>query len=377
MYKITRNGKTIVGNNEDWQNPNTQIWFEPRKANEYGIMNVGFIDGFAQGAINEAGLMFDGFAMPYLAVNNSEGKTTIPIGQAIKKIMHSYASIKEVKNYLSTIDLSGFTNSMVVFVDKTGEYLIVEGDELIIGNEAEQIFSNFYPSQTKSKTAVQLPFYQNGLKFVNNSTPKFSAEYCSSVMEHLSQAAIPQFSSFSTTQYSTIYDLEKLTIRVYHFNNFDNFIEINLKKELKKGAHQLLLPELFPKNTKGYQTYLKYNDANNPISYLKEVWEKDSQKKKGKALKEYKKGFAAFLNTVGYEWLHDKKDTKSAIAIFTYGTELIPSNANLYDSLGEAFYKNKEYEAAVKNYKKSLELNPDNNNAIKMLQTIKTKKSNK
>jgi hypothetical protein len=31
MFKITKNGKAIIGNNEDWWNPITQIWFEPKQ----------------------------------------------------------------------------------------------------------------------------------------------------------------------------------------------------------------------------------------------------------------------------------------------------------------------------------------------------------
>ena len=66
MYKVTKEGKTIVGNNEDWLSPNSQFWFEQGKDGTYGVMYMGQLDGFAQGAINEAGLMFDGFSEGFL-----------------------------------------------------------------------------------------------------------------------------------------------------------------------------------------------------------------------------------------------------------------------------------------------------------------------
>jgi len=47
-----------------------------------------------------------------------------------------------------------------------------------------------------------------------------------------------------------------------------------------------------------------------------------------------------------------------------------PEAFNPYDSLGEAYMVNKEFELAVKNYQKSLELNPDNENAKVMLKKI-------
>lgn len=94
MYKITENGKTIVGNNEDWLSPNSQFWFVPDEEGQYGVTNVGLLDNFAQGAINEAGLVFDGFANPYLEVKNVDGKISTPIGQVVQNVMHSYGMLE-------------------------------------------------------------------------------------------------------------------------------------------------------------------------------------------------------------------------------------------------------------------------------------------
>ncbi len=71
MFKISQKGKTIVGNNEDYWNPNTSIWFENGKKAKYSVVYVGFDDLRPQGGINQAGLVFDGFAMPYLAIRDT------------------------------------------------------------------------------------------------------------------------------------------------------------------------------------------------------------------------------------------------------------------------------------------------------------------
>ncbi|MFT4667091.1 MAG: hypothetical protein ACI9XB_004059 [Gammaproteobacteria bacterium] len=79
VFKITEKGKTIVGNNEGYFNPSTKIWFAPKEEHQkYGVAYVGFADGFSQGALNSEGLVFDGFAMNYLAVNDTAGKLLIP-----------------------------------------------------------------------------------------------------------------------------------------------------------------------------------------------------------------------------------------------------------------------------------------------------------
>ena len=75
------------------------------------------------------------------------------------------------------------------------------------------------------------------------------------------------------------------------------------------------------------------------------------------------------LNILGYQLLGIEK-VKEAIEIFKLNVEQFPEASNPYDSLGEAYMINGDKELANKNYTKSLELNPDNTNAILMLKKI-------
>ncbi|MGH9906168.1 MAG: DUF3471 domain-containing protein [Pyrinomonadaceae bacterium] len=47
--------------------------------------------------------------------------------------------------------------------------------------------------------------------------------------------------------------------------------------------------------------------------------------------------------------------------------------SNTYDSLGEAYMVNGDKELAIQNYKKSLELNPQNTNAVDMIKRLESK----
>jgi outer membrane protein assembly factor BamD (BamD/ComL family) len=76
------------------------------------------------------------------------------------------------------------------------------------------------------------------------------------------------------------------------------------------------------------------------------------------------------LNRLGYELLEQNKFQK-AIAIFKLNIEEYPQEGNPYDSLGEAYMKIGDKELAIKNYEKSLELNPKNQNAVEMLKKLK------
>ena len=62
---------------------------------------------------------------------------------------------------------------------------------------------------------------------------------------------------------------------------------------------------------------------------------------------------------------------KEAIEIFKTNVKLYPESSNVYDSLGEAYMKDGNKELAIKNYEKSLELDPKNDNTKKMLGELK------
>ncbi|HKI79520.1 MAG TPA: S41 family peptidase [Ignavibacteriaceae bacterium] len=74
-------------------------------------------------------------------------------------------------------------------------------------------------------------------------------------------------------------------------------------------------------------------------------------------------------NLMGCNYLA-KGDYPVAIAILKFNCQKYPQSANTFDSLGEAFMKSGNNEMAIKNYKKSLELNPDNKNAEKMIKSL-------
>ena len=76
------------------------------------------------------------------------------------------------------------------------------------------------------------------------------------------------------------------------------------------------------------------------------------------------------LNSLGYYLLNINR-VNDAITIFSLNVKEFPDYANGYDSLGEAYMKTGQTELAIKNYEKSLELNPDNENAQKMLDKLK------
>ncbi len=75
------------------------------------------------------------------------------------------------------------------------------------------------------------------------------------------------------------------------------------------------------------------------------------------------------LNALGYQLFQTGKK-QEAIEIFKLNVEAYPGGFNTYDSLGEAYMRNGDRDLAITNYKKSLELNPQNASAVAALASL-------
>ena len=116
----------------------------------------------------------------------------------------------------------------------------------------------------------------------------------------------------------------------------------------KKSIYQAIRKESLNDVNKGIETYhlLKENSKN-----------------------EYSFENPGELNKLGYELSRLGKINES-ITIFKLATKEFPKDANLFDSLGEAYFTDKQYDLALENYKKAISLGGTNGNAEKMIDKI-------
>ena len=75
------------------------------------------------------------------------------------------------------------------------------------------------------------------------------------------------------------------------------------------------------------------------------------------------------FNRLGYTLLQGGK-VAEAIEIFKLNVEAYPDSWNAYDSLAEAYMTQGQKELAAKNYRRSVELNPENTAAIEALKKL-------
>ena len=127
--------------------------------------------------------------------------------------------------------------------------------------------------------------------------------------------------------------------------------ELMSVNEAKKSLNDELLGIVFEKGVK--EAIKKYNDIkkNHASEYnMKEVQ----------------------LNTLGYTLLQGKR-YKDAIEILKLNVAAFPNSANVYDSIAEAYMMDGNKEQAILNYKKSLAMDPRNDNAKQMLEKLGSK----
>jgi len=76
------------------------------------------------------------------------------------------------------------------------------------------------------------------------------------------------------------------------------------------------------------------------------------------------------LTGLGYFLLQQLKKVDDAIRMFQLYSELFPDSWNAYDSLAEGYYEKGDKQKALALYRKSLELNPNNDNGKKFIERI-------
>ena len=366
MIKVTKNGVTIVGNNEDQSNPNTRIWFEPGKNGNYGVVYVGFDNLFTQGGMNEAGLVYDGFTQSNRIVVDTVGKLKITSLELQKKIMQECKTVDEVKSIISKYNIAFFSSAVLRYVDKTGRYLYVDGDSLIIGEKKYFVQTNVRPYENKKCWR-----FDKATRLLEHSYDATISDI-KAVMD-----SIHQETKWGGTLYTTVYDLNNGKVYLYHFYDYDNVVTFDLKEELKKGYRVLNIPELFPNNEVGKRYFVEYNRI---LKQIKQLGDSTMTDVDG-SYKTLKNDIAnSFIDSYPFYYkisknaeyyLTDKINYPRAILFLKLKGEIYPYDWREYNDLADAYFKNQQYQLALDNYTRSVELHPDNISGKNQIEKLK------
>ena len=370
----------IIGNNEDYTEPFTTVFVIPASGTKYGRLLFGFsfndtTPGYC-GGINEKGLFTDGNGIPNTGWKEEAGKESFS-GNLESAVLAKYATVEEVITFFENYNVPNLQTGRWLVADKSGASVIIEWgqDKLQVlrrkGNY--QIATNFVQSNYPEGEypCVRYNIAENIFSRSNDITIDV-------VRRVLNDTHWEDYGgSYNVTLYSYMCDLNKGDIYVYNFHNYDNEVMLNIHEELKKGPHTYLLSSLFPYEPYAAQQYkatrltfmllekaLRNGVAgeDGAIAFFKGLNSPDNKLIKYSLSEEH-------LNAAGYALLQYSK-VNEAIEMFTFMIKEFPESANAYDSRGEAYMKAGNQELAIADYRKSLELNPKNENAKKMLDQL-------
>jgi len=229
----------LAGNNEDWMDPNSKMWFYPSADNKYGWIKFGWGSGFPQGGMNDQGVFWDATSGPYLEMPYSEANKEKYPGPLMKKIIEECTSIEDAIFIFSKQYCEDQYKAQYLVGDSKFNSIIVEGDSIISMQDNYLILTNFYHSNPQLGGSPCWR-YDTAMEMIANSE-NLTTYLAGSIL-----AATHQEGKYPT-QYSQIYDLKNCQIYLFYYHNYEEFIVIDLKEELKKGYRSFDIPLLFAK----------------------------------------------------------------------------------------------------------------------------------
>ena len=252
MYKVTSNGKTMVGCNEDAWRTTPHIWFEPANADRpigatfTGSRVIGPNLYAPQSGMNEKGLAYSRLAS-YHPVSMDELPADILTIERpdhfLKDVLHHCSTVEKVQAYVSRYDRSLYIDDVFIYVDRSGKYLVVEPYKAYIDSNDAYVLANFCPSITSENAARMQDRYRNGREFVAQHGIEASLAYCRQMSDtmHVCRSKVGD-----GTLLTSIWDTDEQKVHLYFYHNYENKVTFDLPSELAKGDHTFAMQDLFP-----------------------------------------------------------------------------------------------------------------------------------
>lgn len=249
-YKVTLGNRTLFGSNHDTWSTTPHLWFETAPPGQYGAAFTGSrydgSNGYApQSGMNEKGLAFERLAAYHPQQGHFPDRKPITNpSQYLKDILHQCQSVAEVQAYIRQYDHSHFLEDVFMYVDRSGQYLVVEPYVLTLGAAPSYVLANFCPSITPTTTALQQDRYRNGLAFLQRDLDTTLA-FGTAMLEamHVCRNKIGD-----GTLLSTLWDLQNGTVNLFFYHDFTHTVQFNLAEALRQGNQLIAVETLFPPN---------------------------------------------------------------------------------------------------------------------------------
>lgn len=242
VFNYTWDGTTRVGRNLDWiESSWGWVRFIQPTGTTYGMMLFGADDDiWPQGGMNEQGLVLGMAATPYLPITGNPGG--LPMGQDFWELLFSQcATVDDVITFLSLYNLASVPGYMeqghMLWTDRFGGSLIIEGDVVIYGGDLPQIITNFLHSRPDlgGWPCPRYDLIDTALTGQGEMTDR-------QLIEIIEAAHGTLWGGY--TVWSLLYDPHNLEVTVFNRGNFRQRVVFSLPDELAAGTSSYLLDEL-------------------------------------------------------------------------------------------------------------------------------------
>jgi penicillin V acylase-like amidase (Ntn superfamily) len=363
--------KILVGNNEDYYEPETKIWFFPKSSNFYGRVIWGY-DRFLhkyQGGMNDQGLFVDINAINFSGWADDPQKPNLP-GDYIEYILTQCATVDDVIKLTQEFDIDlGWIK--LFLADAHGKSAIFEWLDgkvnVIQGKGDYQISTNYLSPNEHTEPRNQIA------KKILGSQEEPTIDLIRKTL-----AATSYDTYFAQTMYSTICDLKNKKFYLYHFHYFEEVVTFDLNVELQKGETSYKIPSLFNIRTQNEYFFNKMGTQIGARDLRKIIDEEginvafqqfNEMKEKTRTFHQYE--FPEYrLRSLGLNYV-SQNELKEAIGVFKLNIKIYPKSTQTYSDLADAYMKDGNKKLAIENYQKVLDFIPDDKKTLSILNKLK------
>ncbi len=380
IVMVSKNGVHLAGNNEDWHDLNTWIWFYPPTQGEYGRVCWGHGSGFgvAQGGMNDQGLFLDGNGLSETGWTEDPSKPTFQ-GAVLDHLLAHCATVEEALKFFEENNVPSLARGKIPIADAAGNSAVVEWGrgklQLLRRAGHYQISTNFVQSNFDKLKDYPCLRYK-AVDQMMSASPTLSVDLVRAAL------AVTHVEMVNPTTYSTICDLGARRVYLYNFHNFEDPFVFDLSEKLAKGRQEYPISSLFKFETaaaraykqqanrmSGFDVFYRMIDRQGLDYFVKRYYEIKGQLRSAHPIDISE----LEMIRLGQRLLGDGR-MEEGIRVLEINAAEDPSSWRARAELGEAYERAGNPEKAIAAYEEAVRLSPDNRELTRKLEFLKSLK---
>lgn len=239
---IARDGRVLVGGNEDWERLDSYMWASAATPTAHGAAYLGYeIRGewghpytfwYEFQGMNDAGLYFDSFGAPCVTPTTTLRNPDRGY-QLMVTAMRTCTTVEEAVALFEGSNLRFMSCQQFLFVDRSGHAAVVEGDTTVWMEGSTFAVTNFYLSNPHLGNWPCWRYDRVTSMLAADSTPSVDR------IGDLLRAA-----SHPGTMYSVVADLTGATMRVSYAHDFTRWATLDVATLCQSGSARVSIEDL-------------------------------------------------------------------------------------------------------------------------------------